>query len=171
MVSNVLGGSEASRNFLIHYGSSGTFSRVVPASSVLAISATQRIAGWSDASPSPLLEHLLRALQRDDFDVQQEATLALEQACLSPACRGMLLAVPQYAAEIAALGMVFERLLRAPGTSDAPISVMRVISALTAAAGELGPGRQLELANVWVDVGITEALDDIQVPRTGAPCV
>jgi hypothetical protein len=117
----------------------------------------------AESSPSPVLENIIQALQRDDFDLQHEAALALEQACLSADCKRMLLTVPQYAAQLVTLGMVFEHLLRAPGSGEAPISVVRVIGALTAAAGEIGHSSQAELVNLWVEVGITEALDDVQV--------
>jgi hypothetical protein len=117
----------------------------------------------AESSPSPVLENIVQALQRDDFDLQHEAALALEQACLSADCKRMLLTVPQYAAQLVTLGRVFEHLLRAPGSGEAPISVMRVIGALTAAAAEIGHSSQAELVNLWVEVGITEALDDVQV--------
>jgi hypothetical protein len=112
-----------------------------------------------------LLEHLLRALQRDEYDLQHEATLCLEQACLSPALTHALLTSPAYTPELLPLGRVFERLLRVPGSIEVPISVIRIVSALTAAAALLVPARarQVELANLWVEAGITEALDDIQV--------
>jgi hypothetical protein len=112
-----------------------------------------------------LLEHLLRALQRDEFELQQEATLCLEQASLSHSLTHAMLTSPAYTPELLPLGRVFERLLRVPGSCEVPISVIRTVGALTAAAALLvpSPARQVELANLWVDAGITEALDDIQV--------
>jgi hypothetical protein len=160
VLGNILGASDASRSFLLQCHATGTYDLVL--TSICPCSCTLCV-DRAESSPSPVLENIIQALLRDDFDLQHEAALALEQACLGADCKRMLLTVPQYAAQLVTLGRVFEHLLRAPGSGEAPISVMRVIGALTAAAAEIGHSSQAELVNLWVEVGITEALDDVQV--------
>ena len=95
----------------------------------------------------------------------------------------MLLTVPAYSNQLSALGSQFERLLRVPGSSEVPTATIRLISALTAQACDIGVnpdatnntrvGRSkaaVDLVNLWANVGITEALDDIQVSNNFA-CV
>lgn len=127
-----------------------------------------------DAHPCVALECLLTVIHCDEFDVQQEGVFCLEQACADDDLLHLLLACPAYRAHLLPLARQMERLLRSP-SCDLPMSCMRIISALTAAA-KSGTGHNSdgcgnstglgELVNLWVEAGITEALDDIQVRTT-----
>lgn len=131
-------------------------------------------AGSLDAHPCLALERLLTVLQCDEYDVQQEAVFCLEQACADEDLLQLLLSSPVYRPHLLPLARLVERLLRSP-SCDVPLSCMRIVSALTSAAKTSGSssgsggggggdsGRLCELVNMWVEAGITEALDDIQV--------
>lgn len=162
-----------------------------------------------------MLDNLLQGIHCDEFELQQEALFALEQACLdadfahmltSPTAMGSsssgasasttsLTTASNLQGVLAPLAREFERLLRVP-SSEVPLCVARVVSALTEAhrkhcdssggrsrrlatkifshTGTLGISQQsffvsfsinhrFDLVHLWVEAGITEALDDIQV--------
>ena len=126
----------------------------------------------------PVLERVLAAVLRDEFDIQQEAVRCLEQACLEP---GTVTALLQSgASQLRVLSQQLQRVLRTghTGGSDAAQAAVRIIAVLVdgaagtaAAAGAAeGKGRLVqleELLQLLVEVGVTEALDDLQVPP---PC-
>eukprot|EP01032_Pedospumella_encystans_P011099 gene11099-12932_t len=141
---------------------------------ILGGSATQRLALLShrrtDVTPCPLLDSLLQCIHSDEFDLQQEAIFALEQACLETYLLRQFVCPQSPASGLNAvlvpLAGQLERLLRVP-SSDVPLCVVRIISALTQAhsthCDETGnTSAKYDLVHVWVDAGITEALDDIQ---------
>ena len=131
-----------------------------------------------EAVPSIVLDRICMAFATcDDYDIQQEAVLCLEQACLSAQLKTLLLTEPRYFSQLISFGGVFMRLLRIPGSCEVPIAVIRIINTLTVTAAQYNvptilqsmPSQrsswQMEIVDIWVASGITEALDDIQVCR------
>lgn len=84
----------------------------------------------------------MQCIHSDEFDLQQEAVFALEQACLDTALLHLIVSPSTTAsggvagagpsAALVSLAGQLERLLRVP-SSEVPLCVVRVISALTAA--------------------------------------
>jgi len=83
-----------------------------------------------DDKPSPVLDNLLQCIHSDEFDVQQEAVRALEQACLDTSVLHLLASPALLASIVAPLARELERLLRVP-SSDVPLCVARIVSAIT----------------------------------------
>lgn len=129
-----------------------------------------------DLHPCVALEHLMATIRCDEFDVQQEGVFCLEQACADEDLLHLLLVSSVYRPQLLPLARQLGRLLRSP-SCDVPLSCMRIVGALTAAAKDMdkmnkqngssncntSSGGLMELVNLWVEAGITEALDDIQV--------
>lgn len=89
----------------------------------------------TESKPSPILDNLLQCIHSDEFDLQQEAVHALEQACLDPALLQLLASPAHLTSIVAPLARELERLLRVP-SSDVPLSVARIVSAITDAHTE-----------------------------------
>lgn len=91
---------------------------------------------FSDVAPCPLLDSLLQCIHSDEFDLQQEAVFALEQACLETYLLRQFVSPPPPASglnvALVPLAGQLERLLRVPN-HDVPLCVVRIISALTQA--------------------------------------
>jgi hypothetical protein len=116
-----------------------------------------------DCNRCLFLDNILSSLQSDEFDLQQEAVFCLEQACKEPRVLHLLLSSSLYTPQQVPVSRQCARLLRVPGSSEVPPSVIRVLNALLATSGSRGSHLQQVLVQQWVDAGITEALDDIQV--------
>lgn len=190
MVSNILGGSEAQRSHFIHHRSSGAFFLVC--CQFLPFNFDSRFLS-SDSKSSPILANLLECIHSDEFDLQQEAVRALEHACLDASALHLLSSPSQLASTLAPLARELERLLRVPSSDvplcvarivsaitdahskqcavsgyvryvfESGWSLMDILLTILCVHLSLFLSGKYDLVHTWVDAGITEALDDIQV--------